>query len=433
MKSTLLFSLALMIVLSLGVLSGLTDARAAEPAQDSWPQWGGPNRDHKSLATGLMQSWPEGGPKLVWKCENAGMGYSSLAIVEGRGYSLGARDGKNLAYCIDAATGKEIWSVELGAAVSDKAYNSGWGTGPRSTPTVLDSQVIVLDDAGNCCSLKKDDGAVQWKVNLISDLGGAMPKWGFSESPLVDGQRVIVTPGGPKFLIGLDLSTGKANYHTTGFDQAAHYVSVLKHSVDGIAAYTTACGKGLVSFAVDDGRVLWTNGKTGAGTATIPTPIIRGNYVYHTAAYDTGCVLMKLTGDGKKVAAQEVYANTNQMNHHGGVILVDDNVFGFKRNGGWIVQDLLSGEVKSQGRVEKESGASIAYADGRFYVFGESTGDCYLVEPSVSGWNVQGKVALPAQSKLDRGKGHIWAHPVIAEGKLFLRDLDLIYAFDIRK
>jgi hypothetical protein len=139
---------------------------------------------------------------------------------------------------------------------------------------------------------------------------------------------------------------------------------VLKHNVDGIDCYTTACGNGLVSFAADDGRVLWTNSKTGAGTATIPTPIINGNYVYHTAAYDTGCVLMKLSGKGKEITAEEVYANKNHMNHHGGVALVNGNVFGFKSRAGWVVQDFMSGEVKWQGRVDKETGGSVAYADG---------------------------------------------------------------------
>ena len=430
MKCKFLFGLVSALVLC------ASSILAAEPAKDSWPQWGGPNRDHKSLATGLMQEWPEGGPKLVWKLDNAGRGFSSLAVTEGRGYSLGSRDGKNFAFCIDASTGKQIWSVETGTAVSDDAYNAGWGTGPRSTPTVLADRVIVLDDAGNCCSLKKSDGTVQWKVNLIDDLGGAMPTWGFSESPLVDGRRVLVTPGGAKFLTGLDLDTGKPVFHSQGYDQKPHYVSVIKHSVDGIDCYTTACGKGLVSFATDDGRVLWTNSKTGAGTATIPTPIINGNYVYHTAAYDTGCVLMKLSGKDKAITAEEVYANKNQMNHHGGVILVNDNVFGFKSRAGWVVQDFMSGEEKWKGRVDDETGGSVAFADGRLYVYGEAHGSCYLVEPTVpSGekWVVKGQLALPAESQLDRGRGKIWAHPVVAEGKLFLRDLDLIYAFDIKK
>jgi outer membrane protein assembly factor BamB len=409
----------------------LSSVQAVEPTKDSWPQWGGPSRDHKSLTTGLKQEWPTGGPALLWKMDTAGMGYSSLAVSEGRGYSQGSQDGENFVFCIDVTSGKEIWRVESGAA--GKGYNTGWGAGPRGTPTVVNDRVVVLDDAGNCCCLRKDNGQTVWKVNLISDLGGSMPKWGFSESPLVDGQRVVICPGEKNFLTALDLKTGEVVLRSTGYEAAPHYVSVIKHSVGGVEAYTTACGKGLVSFAVDDGRVLWTNSFTGAGTATIPTPIVKDNLVYHTAGYDTGCVLMKLTADGKNVTAEQVWANKNQGNHHGGIVLVNDNVFGFKSKAGWVCQDLATGAVKWESRVAKETGASVAYADGRLYVYGASTGNCYLVEPSASEWSVKGQLALPAKSQLNRGKGEIWTHPVIAEGKLFLRDLDLLYAFDIKK
>lgn len=415
------------------VAASFAFVQAVEPSKDSWPQWGGIQRDHKSAAAGLAQEWPEGGPKLVWKFDGAGMGFSSLAVAEGRGYSLGEKGGTNYAYCVDASNGKEIWRVEVGTSPGD-AYNTGWGGGPRSTPTVLNDRVIILDDAGNCCSLNKSDGKVQWKVNLISDLGGSMPNWGYSESPLVDGNRVVVCPGGKNFLTALDLTTGKPILKSSGYEEIAHYVSVIKHSVGGVDCYTTASGKGLVSFAADDGRMLWTNSSTGAKTATIPTPIVQDNYVYHTAGYNMGSVLVKLSSSDKKsVTAEEVWANKNQQNHHGGVVLLEGNVFGFKQNAGWICQDMASGEAKFQTRIEGETGASVAYADGRFYVYGESTGNCYLVQPSTSDWIVKGKVGLPAKSELNRQKGKIWAHPVVAEGKLFLRDLDLIYAFDIKQ
>ncbi len=412
-----------LLVLGLSVTNG----------QDNWPQWGGPNRDHKSPAKGLMQEWPEGGPKLVWKVDTAGMGYSSLSVVDGRIYSLGSNEGKNFAFCIESATGKPVWKTETGAAVDSKAYNAGWGTGPRSTPTVTADKVFVLDDAGNLCCLKRTDGKLVWKVNLISDLGGSMPKWGFSESPLVDGNRVIICPGGPKFLQALNIETGKVELTSSDYSADPHYVSVLKHQVGGVACYTTACGQGLVSFAADDGRKLWTNSYTGAAVATIPTPVIVDNMVYHTADYGSGCVLVKLTASGNTVTAEEVYANKNQQNHHGGVVLVDKTVYGYKKGGGWVAQDFASGEVTFQSRQPEEGGASVAFADGRLYVYGERTGTCYLVEPNPKDFVVKGKLPLPAKSGLDRGKGAVWNHPVIAEGKLFLRDLDMIYAFDIKK
>lgn len=420
-------------VLSLAlVLASCVAGVAVEPLKEGWPQWGGVHRDHKSTEKGLMQSWPDGGPKLLWTFKEAGMGYSSMAVTEGKLYSLGMADGKNFAFCLDAATGKQIWKQETGDSVS--SYATGWGGGPRSTPTVLSDRVIVLDDAGNCCSLDKSSGKIQWKTNLIADHSGKMPKWGFSESPLVDGDRVIVCPGGSGFMIALELSTGKKLMTSTGYDADPHYVSVIKHNVDGVDCYTTASGNGLVGFAVDDLRTLWTNKSTGASTATIPTPIIEGNLVYHTAGYKVGCVLVKLSSPDKKtIKAEEVYANMNQSNHHGGVVLVDGNVYGMKQGSGWIVQDLLDGKVKSEVRVNGEAGGSLAYADGRIYVYGENTGACYLIDPKAERWSVVGQFTVPAKSTLDRGKGKVWSHPIVSEGKLFLRDLDLIYVYDVKK
>ena len=413
------------------LLASLVPALAAEPLKTGWPQWGGVNRDHKSQETGLLQTWPDGGPKLLATYKNVGMGYSSMSVSEGKLYSLGMADGKNFAFCLDVGTGKELWRQETGASSSE--YNMGWGGGPRSTPTVTSDRVVVLDDAGNCCSLDKSSGKLQWKTNLIKDHNGKMPKWGFSESPLIDGKGVVVCPGGSGFLIVLDLETGKKLLTSTGYEADPHYVSVIKHSVDGVDCYTTASGKGLVSFAVDDGRTLWTNASTGAGTATIPTPIIEGNYVYHTAGYGMGCVLMKLSSSDKKtVMAEEVYANKNQINHHGGVVLVDGKIYGMKSKAGWVVHGLMDGKVKWEGRVKDEAGASVAYADGRIYVYGERSGKCYLVDPKSDEWSVKGELTIPAKSSLNRGQGQVWSHPIIAEGKLFLRDLDLIYVYSLK-
>ncbi len=375
-------------VLSLAVvLASCVSAVAVEPLKEGWPQWGGVHRDHKSQEKGLLQTWPAQGPKLLWTFKEAGMGYSSMAVTEGKLYSLGMADGKNFAFCLDAGTGKQIWKTETGDSVSN--YLTGWGGGPRSTPTVLSDRVIVLDDAGNCCSLDKSSGQVQWKTNLIADHNGKMPKWGFSESPLVDGDRVIVCPGGAGFLIALELTTGKKLLTSSGYEADPHYVSVMKHNVDGVDCYTTASGLGLVGFAVDDLRMLWSNKATGAPTATIPTPIIEGNEVYHTAGYGAGCVLVKLSSPDKKtIEAEQVYANKNQSNHHGGVVLINGKIFGMKQNAGWVVQSLQDGAVKWEGRVPSEAGGSVAFADGRIYVYGENSATCYLVDPTSDEWKV---------------------------------------------
>ncbi len=416
--------------LALAVFHCPTMERAV--ADDSWPQWGGPNRDHRSLATGLLQEWPEGGPPVAWKFSNAGVGYSSFAVVDGRLYTLGTIAGQNFVLCLDAATGQERWRQRIGSAMPEDSYNQGWLGGPRSTPTVSGQRILVIDDGGRLACLDKETGRPQWQVSLVDDLGGKIPTWGYSASPLVDGNRVVVVPGQKNFLVALDIETGQPVLTSSGFSERAHYVSVMKHVVDGQAMYVTAASAGLVGFSAETGEALWTNGSSGNGTATIPTPILKDNYVYHTSDYGTGCVLVEIGVEGGRVTATEIYKSKNMQNHHGGVLLHDNHIFGLKRGGGWVCHDLMTGELRWNHRLPGDGGASVAYADNRFYVFGESTGTCYLVEPSTEQWLERGKLDLPDQSSLERKRGKIWAHPVIAEGKLFLRDLDLIYAFDIR-
>ncbi len=417
-----------------------SELAAVEPTNTGWPQWGGPNRDHQSAALGLRKSWPEGGLGLVWKFTNAGFAYSSVAVAEGRVYSLGTQDSKNFVFCLNANSGQEIWRTELGPAYTNDHYNQGWGGGPRSTPTIAGQRLVALDDGGNCCCLDASTGKMHWQTNMISDLGGTFPNWGYSESPLVDGNRVVVCPGKvvddpnkSEFLVALDLETGKKVLASSGYSDGAHYVSAVKHTVDGVEMYITASQSGLVGFSASTGETLWKNGSSGNRTATIPTPIAWDRYVYHTSGYGAGCVLVELNGRDGKIAATEVYANQEMQSQHGGVVLVDGNIFGYKKGGGFVCQDVKTGQPKWSHRITGDSSTSVIYADQRLYAYGESSGTCYLIDASSAGWSERGKVTLPEQSKLPRLSGRIWAHPTIAEGKLFLRDLDLIYAYDIRE
>jgi outer membrane protein assembly factor BamB len=402
-------------------------------AQDSWPQWGGPNRDHKSLAKGLLQEWNSAGPQLLWTFTHAGRGFSAPAVVDGKAFTLGSIDAQSHLICIDTVQGTQLWRTAIAADVAESEYNHGWGGGPRSTPTVAGNRVVALDDGGNLVCVEKSSGSIQWKVNLVNDFGGRIPKWGYSESPLVDGDRVVVCPGGSQFLVTLELATGKKVFSSKSFEKDAHYVSVVKHSVGGIDSYISATEAGLVAFSAKNGEVLWTNGSSGNGTATIPTPILKDNLVYHTSNYGAGCVLLDVKANNGELSASEVYANKVIVNHHGGVVLVDNTIFGLKRNGGFVCQDFKSGELRWNYRLSGDDSAAVAYADGRLYVFGDGTGSCYLVEPSDKEWLERGKLKLPKQSDMPRLKGKIWTHPVIAEGKLFLRDLDLMFAFEIKK
>lgn len=398
---------------------------------DSYPQWAGPNRDHQSLATGLLQDWPAEGPQQVWKFSDAGIGYSSFSVLEGKLYTLGLIDGMNVAICLDSTTGKQLWRTPIAAGLPEDAYNQGWAGGPRSTPTIHGDRVLVIDDGGTLAALDRHTGAIQWKVNFVDDFGGGIPKWGYSASPLVDGDRVVVCPGQSTFLVALDIETGQKVLESSGFSERAHYVSVVKMTVGDVPMYVTAAESGLVGFSAKTGEALWTNGSSGNGTATIPTPLVKGNLVYHTSDYGTGCVLVRLTEQNGGIEAEEVYASKTMQNHHGGVVLLDGHIYGYRRSGGWVCHDFETGELVWNERLSGDGSASVVYADQRLYIFGENSGTCWLVEPSLDGWKQHGELKLPEQTSLDRKRGKIWAHPVVAEGKLFLRDMDLIYAFDI--
>lgn len=413
-------------------LATLLLTQLVSSADDSWPQWGGPNRDHKSSATGLKQDWSTP-PRLLWQFDAAGFGFSSPAVADGKAYTLGRIANQNCALCLDADTGKQLWQTVLSSDVNEDTYNHGWGGGPRSTPTLVGDRLFVLDDGGTLACLEAGSGKLVWKVNLIVDFAGKMPRWGYSESPLVDGKRVVVCPGGMKFLVALDVDSGKPLFVSSGYEQPAHYVSLMKIRVGELDCYVGASEAGLVGFSANDGTLLWTNRATGNGTATIPTPIINDNQVYHTSDYGAGCVLVDLKAVDGKILATQVYANKNMQNHHGGVVLHAGNIFGVKKGGGFICQDFMSGKVKWNYRMSGDASASVVFADQRLYVFGDGTGRCYLVEPNSQSWVERGKLELPKQSSLNRHQGKIWTHPTIAEGKLFLRDLDLIFAFDIRK
>lgn len=425
MKPKILVSTSLLIA----ALASLCCAQS--PRGSSWPQWGGPNRDHKSEETGLLQVWPEAGPPVAWKFTNAGIGYSSVAVHDGKLYTMGLSDGTNFAICLDADNGQEFWRHPIAPAVDESEYMQGWAGGPRSTPTIAGEKVLMTDDGGTLCALNLQTGELLWQVSLVDDFGGRIPKWGYSASPLVDGERVVVCPGEDNFLVALDIETGELLMSSSGFSERAHYVSVIKHTIGTTDMYITAASAGLVGFSATTGETLWTNGSSGNGTATIPTPIVRDNFVYHTSDYGTGCVLVELAETSTGIEAAEVYQSKNMQNHHGGVVLLGDSIFGLKRNGGWVCHDFLTGELRWNERLSGDSSASVAMADGRFYIYGDSSGTCYLVEPSNQEWLERGQVTLPEQTTIDRKAGKIWSHPVIAEKKLFLRDMDLIYAFDI--
>ncbi len=406
-------------------------------ANADWPQWRGPNRDAHADDQSLLQQWPEGGPEVKWKFSGAGRGYSAVSVADGRLYTLGTQDDGCYTYCLDANTGKEIWKTKFARADADGDYNRRWGGGPRSSPTIDGDQVFVLSDLGIFAAMTKETGAVQWTTDLVKDHGGKVPTWGYSESPLVDGDRVMITPGKSNFMIGVNRKTGEKVWTSQGVDEGAQYVSIMRGSVDGKDFYVTASKAGLVAFDVDSGKKLFDDSATANKTAVIPTPVLSGNELYHTSAYGAGNTLLRLSANGDTINVESVYAlkGKSMENHHGGTVLVDGVIYGFtKANGGvWMAQRMSNGETLWQEKINRNKSGSICYADGRLYCYNDKDGTVYLAAADPDAWRSMGHLTIPAQTKIPRGSGAIWAHPVVANQTLFIRDQDLIYAFDIAR
>jgi len=410
---------ALFLVLGTLSLSLLAPPRAA--ALDG-PQWRGPDRSDVSKETGLLKQWPEGGPKQVWIYKDAGKGYAGPAIVGGKLYTMGTRENSEVLLALDANTGKEVWAAKIGPILPNN-----WGDGPRGTPTVESDRIYTLGGQGTLICAQVKDGKIIWQ-HTMQELGGTVPFWGYTESVLVDGNQVVCSPGGQQGSIAaLDKSTGKTLWQSKGFTDNVHYSSLIPADHNGQRQYIKLTEKSVAGIGAKDGKLLWRSDFPGR-TAVIPTPIFKDGFVYVTAGYGAGCKLIKL-GAGDQ--ASDVYDNKVMKNHHGGVILIGEHVYGHSDGSGWVCQNFKTGEevwnAKNLGK------GAIGYADEMFYCLDERSGTVALIEASPKGWNEHGRFKLDPQSTIRSRQGAIWTHPVIVNGKLYLRDQDLIYCYDVKK
>lgn len=402
---------------------GLTASAQAQNLTN-WPQWRGANRDAKSEATGLLKEWPANGPPLVWTNSEIGRGYSGISVVDDRLYTMGVLDGRESAICLKLSDGETLWSTPLGPE-----YDNAWGGGPRSSPTVDGKYVYCLAAEGDLVCLEAASGNKVWAKNLVSDFGGKIPRWGYSESPLIDGEKLLCKPGNEHLAICLNKLTGETIWTCKGSDSAA-YASFVKATIAGVPQYVTQTSEGIISVGAEDGELLWRFEATKNRVAVIPTPVVSGNKVYGTSGYGTGCGMVEISGQGDSLRADQVYFNKVMKNHHGGVILLDGHIYGYSDGPGWVCQNFESGEMVWNEKKALGKGC-ISYADGRFYCLDKNEGTVALIEASPEGWIEQGRFTIPEFTKLERGRGKIWTHPVIAQGKLFLRDQDLLFCYDI--
>jgi len=411
-------------------------AAAADDSKNDWPGWRGKNRDALTSEKGLLKDWPKGGPKLLWSFEAAGFGYGQPAIVGDELFILGKDENGEFIKKLNLH-GKEIGRGKLDSGKNK--YETGWGGGPRSTPIVDGDQIFALSSDGRVVCLDRSSLNEKWSKSLVDDFGGKTPYWGYAESPLVDGDKVVLTPGRKNCVVALNKNTGDLVWKSTGVEDNAAYSSLVTMTASGKKMYVTQTDKRLIGVDAETGKVLWKFGEMPRKIAVIPTPIVSGSRVYATAGYDAGCECVDIEGSGDSFEAKKVYVNRNMSNHHGGVILLDGYIYGHsgKSNGNpWVCQKLADGSVASKLDGRKVGKGSIAYADGRFYLYEEKIGgSCVLAEASPSGWTEHGKFQLPKNSSLERGtkgSGLVWSHPIVVGGRLYLRDLDLLYCYDVK-
>lgn len=387
-----------------------------------WPHWRGPNRDDHSPDKGLLKKWPEAGPKRVWLFENAGLGYAGYSIVGNQLFTTGLRGEQEFLIALDVAKGTELWSAPVGAK-----YANRWGDGPRGTPSVDGGLVYAIGGQGTLVCVQASDGKLVWQKSLVSDLGGKLQTWGYTESPLIVGDKVVVTPGGPKgTLAALNKKTGALAWQTAELTDEAQYSSPILITHAGKKQVVQLVMQKFFGVDPETGKVLWKADFPGR-TAVIPTPIYKDGIVYVTAGYGVGSKAIKLGADN---SVTTVYENKVMKNHHGGVVLVGDHLYGNSDGPGWICQDFKTGEEvwasKALGK------GAVHYADGMLYCLDEGSGTVVLAEASPKGWTEHGRFKLDPQTKQRSPQGRIWTHPVVVNGKLFLRDQELLFCFDVK-
>ncbi|QQS47927.1 MAG: PQQ-like beta-propeller repeat protein [Acidobacteriota bacterium] len=396
---------------------GMSVMTTGAPAD--WPQWRGPNRTGVSQETGLLKQWPSGGPRQIWSISNLGEGYGSMAVLGDRIFVQGTNRNASVVYSLNKADGKMVWSAALGAKVDE-----GRGNGPRSTPTIDGDRIYVLTENGDLACLRGRDGSRVWSKNILREFGGDNPHWLISESPLIDGNRVIVSPGGRGAgIVALDKMSGKTLWATRELSDTAGYSSCIAADVGGVRTIMNFTSRSAVGVRASDGKLMWRYDKAANGTANCTTPVFSNNKVFFSSAYGTGAALLDLTPQGGEVRAREVYFTRDMMNHHGGVVLVDGYIYGFSNS---ILTCLEFTTGKKMWSARSVGKGALTYADGMLYLLGEDN-VVGLAEATPDAYREKGRFTIADQGRPS------WAHPVVSDGKLYIRNQGILTAYEISK
>ena len=407
-------------ILSILAAGCIVGAAAADP---DWPQWHGPDRTNLSKETGLIKQWGPEGPRRLWSVSGLGAGYGTVSMKGNRIFVQGTQNQESVVFCLDRSNGKTVWSKALGPSLDHNR-----GRGPRATPTLEADRVYVLTENGDLACLKAADGSVIWSRNILADFKGQNPKWLISESPLIDGNRLIVTPGGESApgqragIVALDKMTGKTIWTSAELGDPAAYSSCIAVDIGGVRTIIGLTSVAGVGVRASDGKLMWSYTPVANRTANVATPIFHQNKVFYTSAYGTGCALLGLKTEGGQVKAEEIYFSKEMQNHHGGVVLVGAHLYGFS-NAILTCMEFETGKVMWKDRSVGKG--SLTFADGHLYLFSENN-VVGLAEATPEGYKEKGRFTVEDQGLPS------WAHPVVCGGKLYIRNQGMLSCYDVR-
>lgn len=393
---------------------------AAAPGAD-WPRWQGPDGTRISRETGLLKEWPADGPRLLWSATGLGSGYGSMAVAGDRVFLQGARDQRSVVIALDRNGGKEVWAKAIGPI--ETRMRSDRGAGPRGTPTVDGDRLYVLTENGDLAGLKTADGTVLWQRNILKDFGGEQIQWLISESPLIDGPHLVVSPGGPGAgMVKLNKMTGETVWAAKELNAAAAYSSITVADIQGVRTYMTFTASAGVGVRASDGKLMFSYPQAANKVANVATPVYSNNRVFFTSAYGTGGGLLELSVQNGEVSAKEVYFTREMKNHHGGVVLAGDYLYGFN-DAILTCMEFATGKVMWRDRSAGKG--SVTYADGHLYIQGENN-IVALAEATPEGYREKGRFMIPEKPQMS------WAHPVISDGRLYIRNQDILLVYGIK-
>jgi outer membrane protein assembly factor BamB len=412
-------SLTWVTVFIASVLGGLISAEEPQSVW-SWPQFHGPRRDNRSSETGLLRQWPAEGPRLLWRSAGMGHGFGTVSIAKNRIYVAGDVGDKTVISALDL-DGRILWQAENGPIWT------GAQPGSRGTPTIDRDRLYHLSAVGSLVCLDIRSGARIWGLNILEQFASQNITWALAESVLVDGDRVICSPGGRRTaIVALDKHSGRTIWESPSAGDLAGYASPSLGEYQAVRMIFTLTAKAVIAVNADTGALLWRFEHVTPMDENILRPIYHDGHVF-VSSQKTGSVLLRLVADGAQISAEPVWRNTDLDNHHGGVVLVDGYVYGSGRFNGnrWACLEWRTGRTAY---LERGVGkGSLTYADGLLYTRGES-GLMGLVRATPEGHQIISQFSPPQESD-----GPAWAHPVICGGRLYLRHSDLLYCYDVRQ